>query len=54
MLGFNDKGRELLAEMRDGETASLPVIIKKVLIFNLVIASKTSFISESFSSKILS
>ena len=27
VLGFNDKGRELLAEMRDGETASLPVII---------------------------
>ena len=27
VLGFNDKGRELLAEMRDRETASLPVII---------------------------
>ena len=27
VLGFNDRGRELLAEMRDEETASLPVII---------------------------
>ncbi len=27
VLGFNEKGRALLAEMRDGETASLPVII---------------------------
>ena len=27
VLGFNDKGRELLAEMRDEDTASLPVII---------------------------
>ena len=27
VLGFNDKGRQLLAEMRDEESASLPVII---------------------------
>ena len=27
VLGFNEKGRELLAEMRDGESADLPVII---------------------------
>lgn len=27
VLGFNEKGRALLAEMRDGDTASLPVII---------------------------
>lgn len=27
VLGFNEKGRELLAEMRDNETAALPVII---------------------------
>ena len=27
VLGFNEKGRELLAEMRAEETASLPVII---------------------------
>ena len=27
MLGFNETGRALLAEMRDGETAALPVII---------------------------
>ena len=27
VLGFNDRGRELLAEIRDEESASLPVII---------------------------
>ena len=27
VLGFNEKGRALLAEMRDEETAALPVII---------------------------
>ena len=27
VLGFNETGRALLAEMRDGETAALPVII---------------------------
>ena len=27
VLGFSKKGRELLAEMRDEETAALPVII---------------------------
>ena len=27
VLGFNDRGRQLLAEMRDGDKASLPVVI---------------------------